>query len=170
MDFTSRIESLFQISSKNTVLNRSYDILHFQWFGRDLALFDGWFQTMSRKMGSDNDIKLKFPTNVSNKHILKVTKFRSHTFTEKSYGKNETGGIKLSPPRSNRVKLTYISRWCLLPNRVLQNMPTHDNIFKTLFRQYITLLSGDSMAWSQIIWVQAWFFTRSYPAECSSHW
>ena len=56
---------------------RSYDILHFQRFGRDLALLDEWFQTISRKMGSDNNIKLKFSTNVSNRYILKVVKFLS---------------------------------------------------------------------------------------------
>ena len=49
-------------------------------------------------MGSENDIKLKFATNVSNRHILKVTKFRTHNrYEKKVMEKYVTGGIKLSP-------------------------------------------------------------------------
>ena len=53
---------------------------------------------MTGKMGSDNDIKLKFYTNVSNRHILKVTKFRTHNrLRKKSYGKKCNWGDKIIP-------------------------------------------------------------------------
>ena len=62
--------------SKLYVLNGSYNNLHFEEFGRDLALFDRWFQTMTRKMGSHHYKKLKFSTNVSNREMRKVRKFQ----------------------------------------------------------------------------------------------
>ena len=58
-------------------MNGSYNNSYFEEFGRDLALFDRWFQTMTRKMGSHYDKKLKFATNLSNGEIRKVRKFRN---------------------------------------------------------------------------------------------
>ena len=58
---------------------------------------------MTRKMGFDHDIMLKYSTNVSNRHILKGTKFHIHNIYEKKVmEKYVTGGInwgdKIIPP------------------------------------------------------------------------
>ena len=81
-----------------------------QRLGRDLALFDRWFQAMTRKIGCGHDIKLKFSKNVSNRIIFKATKFRGHSIYEKkSYGKNATGGQNPPPPPPVGIGLRLIS-------------------------------------------------------------
>ena len=71
---------------------------------------------MTRKMGSDYDIKLKFFTNVYNRQILKVRKFHSYiSYEKKVIEKHMTGGgrnphppppppLHPHPPRLNRIK------------------------------------------------------------------
>ena len=54
---------------------------------------------MTRKMGSDYDIKLKFSTNVYNRKILKAEKFHSYiSYEKKVIEKHMTGGGGIRPP------------------------------------------------------------------------